>query len=79
MRRFAGFVLVAVAVLLGMASVLWIPATMDHGVPMVGRKLLEAAPQQPLIHASLRDEPGPPSPPNPNGPTSQSAPPAPST
>ncbi|CAL9087441.1 unnamed protein product, partial [Musa textilis] len=62
MRRFAGFVLVAVVVVLGMASALCISATMDHGVPGVGRKLLEATPQQPLIHASLRDQPGPPSP-----------------
>ncbi|CAL9052003.1 unnamed protein product, partial [Musa banksii] len=62
MRRFAGIVLVAVVVLLGMASVLCIPATMDHGVPVLGRKLLEATPRQPLTHASLRDQPGPPSP-----------------
>ncbi|URD88431.1 hypothetical protein MUK42_28727 [Musa troglodytarum] len=62
MISFAGFVLVAVVVVLGMASVLCISATMDHGVPGVGRKLLEATPQQPLIHASLRDQPGPPSP-----------------
>ncbi|THU73613.1 hypothetical protein C4D60_Mb04t24690 [Musa balbisiana] len=62
MIRFAGIVLIAVAVLLGMASVLCIPATMDRGAPVVGRKLLEATPRQPLIHASLRDQPGPPSP-----------------
>ncbi|CAL9154729.1 unnamed protein product [Musa hybrid cultivar] len=62
MRRFAGIVLVAVVVLLGMASVLCIPATMDHGVPVLGRKLQEATPRQPLTHASLRDQPGPPSP-----------------
>lgn len=76
MRRFGGIVLVAVAVLLGMASVLCIPATMDHGVPVVGRKLLEATPRQPLIHASSRDQPVPSSPMH-NPPRSESEPPPP--